>query len=370
MAAWMRLRRGRIGFVILTFKGKPGLFMRFFIAIVLVSSQWVAPGPLERDVRAQSSGPISNGSGMRIYLPIVMRESGAVLSAVPQPGPYAIGQVLRVDIVVQTDRQVRSARVALSFNPAVLRCDEVREGPFFSTWAAANNASTAIQPIGQIDNGNGLVSDTAVTLIGGPSDSVYAQGPTGTGIVISYLFTVISSGISYINLTNTMLVDNQIQNPQNVEVSIRNTQVDVNILVSSIGQTHIDAKVESHLGLAVDNSIDLSTLSTGFNTFDGSLTVQSNGDYQVDVAGITTPSESNKDLNQVETPASAGLFVQAEGFRGVQGTGGVLLNGSASGQGSGDAGQSFSLTYIQVWRPELDAGLYRVILTYHSYVKV
>jgi hypothetical protein len=368
------LRRHRLIFVIFPPKGKTRLWVRLLVSMILVSSQWIAAGPANRRVEGQTSGPNTDGSGTRIFLPIVMKTTGAQLAVVPQPGPYRIGQVLRVDIVVQTSPQIRSAGIALSFNPAVIRCDEVREGTFFSSWAAANSASSNLQSIGQIDNSNGVVTETVVTLIGGPSDTVYAQGPNGTGVVISYFFSVISNGISYINLTDTFLMNNQIQNPQHVEVSIQNTRLEVNILASSTGQTQIDALVGPRLNFAVENSIDLANLETGANRFDGSLTVRSNSDYQVDVSAVTTWIEPNPSSKETAIQLLPPISVQAEGFRKISQPDGLLLSGSAARQSPDDSGQSFPLAYFQVVTTELStastSGSFRIILTYNSYVKV
>jgi hypothetical protein len=112
------------------------------------------------------------------------------------------GQSITMDLTVDTTAATRGIQFAVSFNPAVLRCEGVTEGNFYSDWANANNASSMVFPSPSCNNTTGTISDMGILLLGGPSG-----GPTGTGVIATLRFTVLSNAYSPVNLVNVQMSD-------------------------------------------------------------------------------------------------------------------------------------------------------------------
>jgi hypothetical protein len=131
----------------------------------------------------------------------------ATLKIVVPPGPYAVNDVITVSVEVDTTVNTRGAQFALTFNPAVLQCNNVNGkfdynlGAFYKDWVASVNNS--IDYIEIYDNpkpkcyNTGNVSDTSISVLG--DISIYPGGATGHGVVATYSFKIISEGHSAIS---------------------------------------------------------------------------------------------------------------------------------------------------------------------------
>ena len=92
----------------------------------------------------------------------------------------------------------------LSFDPALMRCDEVIEGSFFKDWADANGAVTLVYPESQtIDNNQGHVSTMGIAVIGAGA----AGGVEGSGVLASYHFTALADGTAEPMLSDVVVID-------------------------------------------------------------------------------------------------------------------------------------------------------------------
>ena len=312
---------------------KVNLWMRIFVMLMVAASQWarnVSSGI--NPVRAESQ-PI--GGGMRIYLPLVVnRNTDAIISAVAPQGKLDIGQAFNLDIIVDTLPQTRSAGFAISFTTRSLHCEKIIVGPFYSAWAKANGATLQVQPLGSIDNTKGLVSETDLTLIGGGgSSNASLPGPNGIGVALTYVFRVVGSGPTSVTLTTAFLNDTDIQTPHPLTSLLRDAQF--NVGVYSLGTTLIDATVRPAIRFNPAPAGNHGPLQNGINLARGTLDIQSNAAYQVDVYDTLGSSQDQT------------IMIQADGFTWVPDSGGNLVYGTVEGQPQNDSGQKFSLTYLR-----------------------
>jgi hypothetical protein len=112
------------------------------------------------------------------------------------------GESFTADVVIDSNVLLRGAQCAVSFNPALMKCDRVVEGSFFKDWAVANGASTIMLPQPVIDNVSGNVTDIGVAIMG-----TTAGGVKGSGIFCTYYFTALADSIAGLELTNVLLSD-------------------------------------------------------------------------------------------------------------------------------------------------------------------
>ena len=112
------------------------------------------------------------------------------------------GDMFAVEVRISTDTACRGAQCALSFDPALMRCDGVVEGGFFKDWADANGATTLIVPESQtIDNSRGRVSTYCIAIMGG------GGGVQGSGVLCSYHFTALADGTAEPTLSEVRVID-------------------------------------------------------------------------------------------------------------------------------------------------------------------
>ncbi|HVN53862.1 MAG TPA: cohesin domain-containing protein [Anaerolineaceae bacterium] len=87
-----------------------------------------------------------------------------------------------LDVVIHTDQPSRGAQCELRFDPALVEVTSVKEGSFFSNWAASHGATTIMLPDRPSpDNQNGQVSLIGMAILGGDEG-----GPTGVGTLLTY----------------------------------------------------------------------------------------------------------------------------------------------------------------------------------------
>lgn len=114
----------------------------------------------------------------------------------------ASGETFTADIVINSEIPLRGAQCALSFDPALMKCDSVMEGSFFKDWAAANDSSTVQIPQPDIDNVSGKVSDIGVAIMG-----TNVGGAKGIGVFCTYTFTALANGVAAPTLSDVLLSD-------------------------------------------------------------------------------------------------------------------------------------------------------------------
>jgi multidrug efflux pump subunit AcrA (membrane-fusion protein) len=110
------------------------------------------------------------------------------------------GDVIKIDVVIDTDQMLRSGQCGLMFDQTLLRCDKVDEGGFFKNWADAQKIQTMVLPQAQIDNTKGTISTLGDALMG-----MVPGGATGTGTFCTYSFTALKDGNISPKLTDVEL---------------------------------------------------------------------------------------------------------------------------------------------------------------------
>jgi len=116
------------------------------------------------------------------------------------------GDMFAVEVRIDTKTACRGAQCVLSFDPSLMRCDEVIEGGFFKDWASANGGSTLRMPLSpSIDNSQGRVPATGtggVAIMGGGQGGVQ-----GEGVLFSYHFTALADGTAEPTLSDVVVID-------------------------------------------------------------------------------------------------------------------------------------------------------------------
>ena len=116
------------------------------------------------------------------------------------------GDMFAVEVRIDTKTACRGAQCVLSFDPALMRCDEVIEGGFFKDWASANGGSTLLVPLSlSIDNAKGRVpaTDAAGVVVLGCGQ----EGVQGEGVLLSYHFTALADGTAEPTLSDVVVID-------------------------------------------------------------------------------------------------------------------------------------------------------------------
>jgi hypothetical protein len=113
------------------------------------------------------------------------------------------GEEFNLEVRIETDTLCRGAQCALSFDPALMKCDSVVEGGFFKDWATANGASTIMIPQSPtIDNNQGHVPMIGIAVMGGGGG-----GAKGSGVLFTYHFTALADGTASPTLSDVVVID-------------------------------------------------------------------------------------------------------------------------------------------------------------------
>ena len=148
----------------------------------------------------------------------------ANLGVSPHSSQVNVNQIFEVSIAISTNVPTRAAQFGLNFDPAIVRCDAINEGPFYREWAQAHGGSTVIFLTPTCNNTQGVVSDMGVLIFG-----TEAGGPQGNGTVARVRFTAIAEGLSPLNLTHVQVFDGAIS-PQPLPAITANGQVIVGVV--------------------------------------------------------------------------------------------------------------------------------------------
>jgi hypothetical protein len=125
------------------------------------------------------------------------------------------GDMFAVEVRIDTDIACRGAQFELTFDPVLMKCDEVVEGGFFKDWAADNGGFTLVVPQPTIDNDQGHVSVMGIAVFGGGTDGV-----KGSGVLGSYHFTALVDGTASPTLSGVVVSD--VSGNTITEVKVRN----------------------------------------------------------------------------------------------------------------------------------------------------
>ena len=112
------------------------------------------------------------------------------------------GDMFAVEVRIDTEVACRGAQFELTFDPALMRCDEVVEGEFFKDWAADKGGFTIVVRQPTIDNVQGRVSVMGIAVFGGGTD-----GAKGSGVLGSYHFTALADGTASPTLLDVVVSD-------------------------------------------------------------------------------------------------------------------------------------------------------------------
>lgn len=140
-------------------------------------------------------------------LPAACSESGAKTTvSLAVDRDIKQGDKFAVEVRISTDVACRGAQCVLTFDPALMKCDEVIEGNFFKDWAAANGGSTLLVPLSpSIDNNRGRVpaaGAAGIAIMGGGQGGVQ-----GEGVLLSYHFTALADGTAEPTLSDVVVID-------------------------------------------------------------------------------------------------------------------------------------------------------------------
>ena len=125
------------------------------------------------------------------------------------------GETFPVEVRISTDTPCRGAQCALSFDPALMKCDSVVEGGFFRDWATANGSSTLMIPQSpSIDNTQGRVPTIGIAIMGGGGGGV-----KGSGVLCTYHFTALADGTAEPTLSDVVVADESGQAILDVKVN-------------------------------------------------------------------------------------------------------------------------------------------------------
>lgn len=164
--------------------------------------------------------------------------ANAVLRVEPASITIEAGAAFTISVQLDTDKPSRGAQAGITFDPAVLQCDKVEEGTFFSAWAQSKGGSTSVFPSPACDNSAGKVSSGAVIILGGVTGPMAAAGgPTGSGSVFIVHFKAKTRGSSPLTLVDTEVSSDDLAHPRRLALTVRNGTVTVGAATATPGPT-------------------------------------------------------------------------------------------------------------------------------------
>jgi hypothetical protein len=172
-----------------------------------------APAPAGvAPARAVSAGGAPGRSG-----PAQALTATVSISASQQVAP---GQTFTATLMLDTPSESYGFQSGLSFNPQLLQCNNVAAGTFYSNWASANGATTNVIP-SACDNVHGVLSP----IFGDSLAGVSAEGPLGSGSLMSVGFTALAPGTATLTPTNVIVLNSTAS--QGLPLQVLTGQVDI-----------------------------------------------------------------------------------------------------------------------------------------------
>jgi hypothetical protein len=193
--------------------------------------------------------------------------SNSQMSVNPQQKAVRSGETFTVTVMVNVDLPSRAANAAIEFNPAVLECESVEQGTFYSSWAQSQGSSTLFFPKPTINNTTGKISEAGVTALGGGSGQ-HSGGPTGNGSFLILEFKAKADGISPITLTKVQISDDQTDDMHALQTAVINGQVTVgNVTATPTQQGAVNNNTPTVTLLPNPNVTPTPTLRPGAPTY-------------------------------------------------------------------------------------------------------
>jgi hypothetical protein len=118
-----------------------------------------------------------------LAVPVTVLADGSNVSISPATLEVENGASFTVDVVIDTDTEIRGWQLDVQFDPAMVQCTGVTFGSFLQTWAAAHGASVLPMPF-DIDSEQGTITGICAALLG-----ANGSGPAGTGTLCTIAFT-------------------------------------------------------------------------------------------------------------------------------------------------------------------------------------
>jgi hypothetical protein len=135
-----------------------------------------------------------------------------IVSIIPSPVVHSVGEGFFLFVQASQFNDLYAYQFNVSFDPRILRVEEVNEG------TALKEAGTTFFIPGAINNATGTIALTGGTLVGA------VPGATGSGTLADLLFTAIGTGPSQVNLSTVQLLDSSLTQ---IPVEVRNGVVNV-----------------------------------------------------------------------------------------------------------------------------------------------
>jgi hypothetical protein len=118
-----------------------------------------------------------------LAVPVTVLADGSNVSISPATLEVENGASFTVDVVIDTDTEIRGWQLDVQFDPAMVQCTGVTFGSFLQTWAAAHGASVLPMPF-DIDSEQGTITGICTALLGADG-----SGPDGAGTLCTIAFT-------------------------------------------------------------------------------------------------------------------------------------------------------------------------------------
>jgi hypothetical protein len=83
------------------------------------------------------------------------------------------------DDVTRENVTTKGFQFSLSFDPSLMECQGITEGPYYEDWADTNGAMSMTTPMDledAIDNTAGIIEQASIAVLGGPDDGVNGSG--------------------------------------------------------------------------------------------------------------------------------------------------------------------------------------------------
>lgn len=190
------------------------ILRRFGMAAVIVISTLIVLDVLVSGASAVLQTPT----------PVQPATNPTVLTVVVPPKVIPVGQTITVTVTIDTTRASRGLQFGMDFDPAVLHCLGVEEGPFYKNWAQAHGGDTYFSIMTQpmCDNTNGHVSDAAIAVT-----TTQPGGATGQGVVMTYTFKRIGNGPAVLRLKNVDVANDNTDAAKSLPTTVNDGQVDM-----------------------------------------------------------------------------------------------------------------------------------------------
>jgi hypothetical protein len=174
-----------------------------------------------------------NRSGIAVTRGLVLAASALVISVIgTSPTAFAAGVEVRLapatlvvsagqqatlQVMLSSDVPLRGAQLKVTFDPSVVRIDNVTEGPFFRRWADQNGATAHMVFPFTPNNQTGETLVGGIALFGGPAH----VGASGSAPLVTIQLTGLATSAAHttLDLGAVILADSESRKVEQIEVS-------------------------------------------------------------------------------------------------------------------------------------------------------